>query len=663
MEKIQIDHFKNFKFLSRLKASDDNKLGFITASMDIKDNDYKSDFYTIIDGKTKRMTASGDVTNFQWWDNDSIIFSVMRDKKDKKDLKTKAPFSVYYKLDVTGGEAQEFLRFDRLVTHIYKINDDKLLVVSPYNVYEEQLKAQASSPEELAKLLKEEQDYHVIDELPFWFNGEGFINKTRARLYLYEDGELKPITGEYSSVEDVQIYKDYGYAMFTMNTHKDKMEQSNSLIKMDLDTLEITDISYENDFNHSAYLPISKDEIAIIGGSLKARGLTSNPDFFVLNTIDGSTRMLHDEGDYSLGGMMNSDIKYGNIGFDLIHSDEGFYFPTVASDRKKLMHISTTTGEINQTIGSMNLIEEYVKISDEFYFIGMKDMQGSEIYSMKIGDKPQQLTTLNDKVHDDYIISTPTQLIHTNNDGIDIVGWVIKPTEFDKGKKYPVIMNIHGGPKTVYGPNFIHEMQYWASQGYGVIYCNPRGSDGRGDEFSDIRGKYGTIDYDDLMGFLDTSLKANSWMDGDKLGVTGGSYGGFMTNWMIGHTHRFKAAVSQRSISNWISKSNTTDIGYFFNLDQIGATAWSDHDKIWWHSPLKYADKAKTPTLFIHSREDYRCWIAEGIQMFTALKFFGVDARMCIFEGENHELGRSGKPKHRIRRLKEITEWFDKYLK
>ena len=135
-----------------------------------------------------------------------------------------------------------------------------------------------------------------------------------------------------------------------------------------------------------------------------------------------------------------------------------------------------------------------------------------------------------------------------------------------------------------------------------------------------------------------------------------------MTNWIIGRTNKFKVAASQRSISNWISKFCTTDIGYYFVDDQQGGT-WTNVDKLWFHSPLKYADKVLTPTLFIHSEEDYRCWLPEGIQMFTALKYHGVEARLCMFKGENHELSRSGKPKHRIRRLKEITDWFNIYLK
>ncbi|HZJ99116.1 MAG TPA: prolyl oligopeptidase family serine peptidase, partial [Tissierellaceae bacterium] len=163
--------------------------------------------------------------------------------------------------------------------------------------------------------------------------------------------------------------------------------------------------------------------------------------------------------------------------------------------------------------------------------------------------------------------------------------------------------------------------------------------------------------------FTDLVLEKYDFIDKDRLGVTGGSYGGFMTNWIIGHTDRFKAAVSQRSISNWISKFGTTDIGYFFVDDQIRATPWNGFEKLWEHSPLKYANKVTTPTLFIHSEEDYRCWLPEGIQMFTSLKYHGVESRLCVFKGENHELSRSGKPKSRIRRLKEMSDWFDRYLK
>jgi dipeptidyl aminopeptidase/acylaminoacyl peptidase len=215
----------------------------------------------------------------------------------------------------------------------------------------------------------------------------------------------------------------------------------------------------------------------------------------------------------------------------------------------------------------------------------------------------------------------------------------------------------------VYGTVLFHEMQYWAQNGYAVVFCNPTGSDGGGNKFADIRGRYGETDYRDIMAFVDTALKSFDFLDEARMGVTGGSYGGFMTNWIIGHTDRFRCAVTQRSIANWISFSNMSDIGDFFGGDQVGSTCWKDIEQMWRQSPLKYADRVKTPTLVLHSDNDYRCPVAEGIQMFYALRQNGVPTRLCVFHGENHELSRSGKPKNRVRRLKEITCWMDKYLK
>ena len=222
---------------------------------------------------------------------------------------------------------------------------------------------------------------------------------------------------------------------------------------------------------------------------------------------------------------------------------------------------------------------------------------------------------------------------------------------------------IHGGPFAAFGTPYFHEMQYWAAQGYFVFFCNPRGGQGRGGDFGDLRGKYGTIDYDDLMLFTDKVLESYPMIDTKRVGVTGGSYGGFMTNWIIGHTDRFAAAASQRCIANWISFYLTTDIGPWFGQDQCQGNPWDDTEKLWWHSPLKYAMNVKTPTLFIHSDQDYRCWMSEVLQMFSSLKLNGVDSRICLFHGENHELSRGGKPQNRIRRIAEITAWMDQYLK
>ena len=357
---------------------------------------------------------------------------------------------------------------------------------------------------------------------------------------------------------------------------------------------------------------------------------------------------------------MGSDCRYGGGKSTQLDQDY-LYFITTEGDSSYLNRVDRV-GRIEKVTTKPGSVDSYSVHNGEVLFIALRDLFLQELYSLKDGDE-HPLTTFNRWVNEERRLSSPEALGFETVPGVTIEGWVLKPVNYAEGQKYPAILDIHGGPKTVYGTVFFHEMQYWANEGYFVFFCNPRGSDGKGNEFADIRGKYGTIDYDDLMRFTDLVFEKYPAIDPERVGVTGGSYGGFMTNWIIGQTKRFRAAASQRSIANWISMGFTTDIGYYFASDQNGATPWSDHEKLWEHSPLKYADQVKTPTLFIHSEEDYRCWLSEGLQMFTALKYHGVESRLCMFRGENHELSRSGKPKHRIRRLEEITDWFNRFLK
>ena len=254
-------------------------------------------------------------------------------------------------------------------------------------------------------------------------------------------------------------------------------------------------------------------------------------------------------------------------------------------------------------------------------------------------------------------------LYFLNTDGVDIDGFVMKPVGYEPGKRYPGILHIHGGPKMVFGPGFHHEMQLWAVSGFFVCYCNPRGSCGKGNAFADLQGKYGEVDFQDLMEFTDEVLRRYPEIDADRMGVAGGSYGGFMTNWVIGHTDRFRCAVSQRSIANYVGDYLLSDIGYYYVPDQQLGTIWEHPERLWKASPLTYADRVKTPTLFIHADKDYRCTLANGLEMFAALKLHGVESKLCMFYGENHGLSREGKPSNRISRLSEILHWMEEHLK
>ena len=251
-------------------------------------------------------------------------------------------------------------------------------------------------------------------------------------------------------------------------------------------------------------------------------------------------------------------------------------------------------------------------------------------------------------------------LYFLNTDGVDIDGFVMKPVGYEPGKRYPGILHIHGGPKMVFGPGFHHEMQLWAASGFFVCYCNPRGSCGKGNAFADLHGE---VDFRDLMEFTDEVLRRYPEIDADRMGVAGGSYGGFMTNWVIGHTDRFRCAVSQRSIANYMGDYLLSDIGYYYVPDQQLGTIGEHPERLWKASPLTYADRVKTPTLFIHADKDYRCTLANDLEMFAALKLHGVESKLCMFYGENHGLSREGKPSNRISRLSEILHWMEEHLK
>jgi len=273
-----------------------------------------------------------------------------------------------------------------------------------------------------------------------------------------------------------------------------------------------------------------------------------------------------------------------------------------------------------------------------------------------------QLTHVNDSLFGKLQLVTPEDFWYTSFDGRKIETWIMKPVGFAPGKKYPLILNIHGGPHTAYGYIFFHEMQLLAARGYVVVYPNPRGSTTYGQEFGNIiQYKYPGDDYKDLMVAVDSVIR-RGYVDATKLGVTGGSGGGLLTDWTVSHTHRFAAAVSQRDVADWLGFWYTADFT-LFQPSWFRSTPFRDPQEFLARSPVRYADSVTTPLLFILGDADLRTPPTQGGEaMFRALKFLRRTTVQVRFPGESHELSRSGKPVHRVERLQHILNWFDKYL-
>ncbi|KKK36428.1 peptidase [Mesobacillus campisalis] len=380
----------------------------------------------------------------------------------------------------------------------------------------------------------------------------------------------------------------------------------------------------------------------------------------------GITTCVTDGLDIHVGDAMVGDFQQGAKVPGILWGKEGSFYFLASDNGNTVIYYGNVNGEVypalldDQHVYGMSLDPRKQEIVAA---ISRPSLPG-ELFKLEVTTgQLKQLTAVNEAHVRTLKLSEPERIQFGSSDGLNLHGWLLRPTIFREGEKYPLVVEIHGGPHAMYGNTYFQELQVLAAKGYAVLYINPRGSHGYGQDFVDaVRGDYGGGDYEDIMAAVDYALQTYSFLDGNRLGVTGGSYGGFMTNWIVGHSTRFKAAVTQRSISNWISFYGVSDIGYYFTEWQIKADL-ENLDKLWKHSPIAYVDKIQTPLLILHSEKDYRCPIEQAEQLFIALKRQGKKARLIRFPESNHELSRSGKPDFRLQRLEYIAGWFEENLK
>jgi dipeptidyl aminopeptidase/acylaminoacyl peptidase len=276
------------------------------------------------------------------------------------------------------------------------------------------------------------------------------------------------------------------------------------------------------------------------------------------------------------------------------------------------------------------------------------------------GNTLTRVTSHNVTFRRSALLAEPEEYRCKSFDGTEIEGWLMKPFGWRADRKYPLILSIHGGPHGMYGYAFNPTFQAYAMDGYAVLYLNPRGSNGYGQKFSDgTLNEWGGGDYRDLMAGVDEALRRYPWIDPNRLGVTGGSYGGFMTNWVITQTPRFKAAVSVASVSNLISFYSTSLYQDLIHAE-FGGFPWDNYDLLWQWSPLRYARQAQTPTMFIHGESDNDVHITQAEEMYMALKRRGVETVLVRYPREGHGLR---EPRHRVDALEKTLSWFDHYLK
>ena len=660
----QIDDLLQYRFLSSPKVSPDQRwAAFAVKRADRDSNDYCSNLY-LVDlegGNVRQWTASGKDGAFDWAeDSRSIVFTSKRNQKQQANETASEPETGLYRITVDGGEALQLGTIPFAVEKLRCAGGNRLLFTARAagNDVQEPVNAEAE------RVVPDADDYEVLDEIPYWQNGIGFTNGRRVSLHVHDlaTEKTRELLTEQQDLEVSSFAVHGDLVAVTGRRFGGRAPVTDELWMISLQDGTSRCVSRDA-FSLGDPCVVSEGTLAVLGTDMGIYGLNQSREILLVDLASGEIRSITPAWDRMPGNSVTGDCRHG--GGPTMLSYNGSLYVVVTEGGNTALERVSQDGTVERAVDLEGSIDAFDVCDRGIVYVALRPDRLQELY-IREDDCETQLTSLNDGVLSSHL-PLPEPFAVTTEDGTRIDAWLIRPADFEEGRSYPSILEIHGGPKTAYGTVFIHEMQTLAAQGYAVVFCNPRGSSGRGDGFAEIRGKYGTIDYDDIMTVVDHALESYDFLDPARIGVTGGSYGGYMTNWIIGHTDRFAAACSQRSIANWASMMCTTDIGYFFTPDQIAAPLWDEDgagaEKLWWHSPLKYADKVKTPTLFIHSEQDYRCWLTEGLQMFTALRVHDVDTRLVMFRGENHELSRSGKPLHRIRRLQEMLQWFDKHLK
>jgi acylaminoacyl-peptidase len=515
-------------------------------------------------------------------------------------------------------------------------------------------------------------DYRFIDRLNYMLNGAGFIYDQVAHLWLVDvaTGEASRLTDGPVTDDEPAWSPDGTRIAFVANRRRDPdIVNRQGIHVVDVATRRVTAVTGGPNavFGVPAWMPDGRT-IAALGSHLPGRAGSRNDVWLLAG--DGSDaspsrgRNLSARHDLMPGSGMNSDITRGETS-RLWPSPDGksLTFTAPIDGAYELWRIDTADGDVTRLTTGHHYLSSFDAVAAargraRIAYLRSTPTEAPDLWVVDGTGEPRRLTEFNADVLDEIELIEPVER-HSTVDGLDIQGWLIPAG----GKHRPLVTEIHGGPHTLYGWSPMWEFQILAAAGMSVFYCNPRGSEGYGEAFNDANHRdWGHGPMRDVIAGVD-ALVEDGLADPERLGVTGGSYGGYLTNWIVGHTDRFRAAMACRSVSDMSMLFLTGDIsGGDWAEWEFEGTPWSDPDYFREISPLTYADAIRTPLLIQHSEHDIRCTIGQAEALFTVLRSKRRPVRMLRVPEETHELTRSGTPYRRIENLEIVRSWFAHFL-
>lgn len=635
-------------------SPDGTKVAFVKTSISKEKNEYVSNIFILelSSRKVSQWTFGESRNTSPRWSPDGSELAFVSTRSGKNQI---------YVMNVNGGEAKECTKVTNGASNpVWSPDGTKIYFSAAVKKDEPLIKAEEKEDKKELEPLEVVKMKYKSDSSGFFkghYQQVAVVNLETLETELITNDEvhhsLHAVTPEGNSL---LIGADYAEDIDFSFKH--------DLYLLNLDTKEKQLLTNEKGGFYNASFSPSGRYISIVGSEREFENATLSK-IYLYDLQEKTFQCLSSEWNIPVGDFVAADFQQGSVTPSPLWNKEenGFYF-TASNLGSVNVFFSDLAGNLKQVTNESAHVYG-LTISSEGKAVATISYttDPSELYEVSLTEGTvNKVTDINGEFLTNIELSKPEPIEFKGANGWTVHGWIMKPVGYQEGEKYPLILEIHGGPHTLYANTYFHEFQTLAANGNVVLFVNPRGSHGYGQEFVDaVRGDYGGNDYNDLMAAVEYAVDNFEYVDSERLGVTGGSYGGFMTNWIVGHTDRFKAAVTQRSISNWISFYGVSDIGYYFNEFQHKLDV-NDIEGLWKISPLAYVENIKTPLLILHSEKDYRCPIEQAEQLFIALKHRERDTKFVRFPESNHELSRSGKPNLRIKRLDYINNWFNEYL-
>ena len=493
MEKVRENTFCEFTALQKLKVNTSGKLAFITVRPDEGKNSYVKELCLFEKGSiTRNIAPSLILRDFTWMSDTVLLINALPVEKYSQYVANDVPISILYTLDISSGEVREYARLPYKIASFMTVEDGRCVMsvqIDPkaealYEKYGRNFKAYAEE-------YRQANTCFTATEIPYCVEGEGFTGNIRTVLCIYQNGELQELTSRKETVRGFDIYENE--SLFYTVQEFDSIRRDEARVrKYNLKTGEITLWPEQAAKIYANIKAINNTKYIAACTDGKLHGVYQDFSIEVRDTSANTTDVFNAEAELSLFCSVNTDIHLPSGHYiDFCPNEDGFYFVATVHDSSQIFWADYKTKKITQVTHKQGLVKAVVLYGKDLYFIGARGVGGFALYHLDAANgEERKLTAFNENTERSFWAAQPQEVSFYNKDGDEIFGWIIKPQDFTPGRKYPAILSIHGGPNMAYGPNYIHELQFLASNGYGIFYCNPRGSVGRGGLFMDIRGKY-----------------------------------------------------------------------------------------------------------------------------------------------------------------------------